>query len=335
MADPGAVTPIERLDFDAAELMKKHPPAWRNSNKQVVYGIACPPGSVHLGRISFTRWEAMVVPKAVEPARTDAVLARPGFFDYAPVLDPAEAVEWHVNFADPHLFVAYGGPLFAQDEIQVAEHPALGALREALDAAGVGSTTLGHAGPTPILVTGVERRVSIRTDPDAAAGRPNGLYGNEFARADPEAVRQATSPIVPPAISNLVAISAPPGGYGRYGHDVIESILATAYTGFRAAVLESARLRGEGTQVVVHTGYWGCGAFGGNRVLMALLQVIAADMAGLDRLVFYTGGQGGEAPLDKALGILANLDAGGPIETRALIEELVGMRFEWGVSDGN
>jgi hypothetical protein len=329
------VTPIERLDFDAAELINEHPPAWRNSNKQVVYEIACPPGSVHHGRIGFTRWEAMALPAAVEPARADLVLARRGFYDYAPILDPAEGVEWHVNFADPHLFVAYGGPLFAQEEIQVAEHPALGALREALNAAGVRSTTLGHAGPTPILVSGVERRVSIRTGPNAAAGRPRGLYGNEFARADPAAVRQATSRIDPPTISNLVAMSAPPGGYGRYRQEEIGSILSTACTGFRAAVLESARLRGDGTHVAVHTGYWGCGAFGGNRVLMATLQVVAAGMAGLDRLAFHTGGRGGEAPLEKALGIRTNLDAGGPIENRALVEKLVGIGFEWGVSDGN
>ncbi len=33
---------------------------------------------------------------------------------------------WHVNFADRHLFVAYGSPLMAQDEIQCMEHPVLG-----------------------------------------------------------------------------------------------------------------------------------------------------------------------------------------------------------------
>jgi Poly (ADP-ribose) glycohydrolase (PARG) len=43
------------------------------------------------------------------------------------------------------------------------------------------------------------------------------------------------------------------------------------------------------TSVAVHTGYWGCGAFGGNRVLMALLQVLAAGSAGLDQLVFHVG----------------------------------------------
>ncbi len=55
-------------------------------------------------------------------------------YDYARAAGVEGAVEWHVNFADPRLFTAYGLGLFAQDEMQVAEHPALGALREALHA---------------------------------------------------------------------------------------------------------------------------------------------------------------------------------------------------------
>lgn len=38
----------------------------------------------------------------------------------------------YVNFADPNMFVAYAGPLFAQDEIQVMEHPTLASVREYL-----------------------------------------------------------------------------------------------------------------------------------------------------------------------------------------------------------
>jgi len=276
----------------------------------------------------------MALPASVEPARTGVVLSRPGFYDYAPILDPANAVEWHVNFADPHLFVAYGSSLFAQDEMQAAEHPALGALRESLEATGARSTTLDRDGPTPVLVTGVERRVSIATDPNPSAGRPGGLYGNAFARADPEVVRKATSRIDPPTISNLVAMSAPPGGSGPYRQDVIEGILTTAYTGFRAAALESARIRREGTPVAVHTGYWGCGAFGGNRVLMALLQVVAAEMADLDRLVFHLGGPGGEVPLEKASGMLLDFGRGGRYGSQTFLEEVRRMGFEWGASNG-
>jgi hypothetical protein len=64
--------------------------------------------------------------------------------------------------------------------------------------------------------------------------------------------------------------------------------------------------------VVVHTGFWGCGAFGGNRVLMALLQAIAAQLASLEVLVFYTFDSGGTQALETALSTLRDLAPGGP-----------------------
>lgn len=82
---------------------------------------------------------------------------------------------------------------------------------------------------------------------------------------------------------------------GRYRLDEITGTLVTAFTGFRAAVEESERQLG-GMSCVIHTGYWGGGAFGGNRVLMSMLQILAAQMAGVDRLVFHTGAPGGECP---------------------------------------
>jgi Poly (ADP-ribose) glycohydrolase (PARG), Macro domain fold len=220
--------------------------------------------------------------------------------------------------------------------MQVAEHPGLASLKQALEATGAETWTDGPVGPTPVLVTGVERRVAIATDPDAAAGRPHGLYGNAFARADPDAIRRATTRIDPPTTSNLVAIAAIANGQGRYTRDQIHKILVTAYTGFRAAVLESERLVGGPALVAVHTGHWGCGAFGGDRVLMAMLQAFAARMAGLERLVFHTGAPGGgDAPVADALGRIAVLTDGQPTATEALLAAIDGMGFRWGVGDGN
>ena len=62
------------------------------------------------------------------------VSERRSFSDYVRSELLPNAVEWHVNFADPLLFGAYGTAFFAQDEIQVAEHPALAALHEVLAA---------------------------------------------------------------------------------------------------------------------------------------------------------------------------------------------------------
>jgi hypothetical protein len=331
MTDP---TPLDRREFDAAALLADHPPRVHDANKQVVLDIAWPPGAVHRGTIGYTRWAAMELPDRFEPVPADLVLPRPGFFDYGPILDGGDVVEWHVNFADPCLFVAYAGGLFAQDELQVAEHPGLAALRQAFLAAGVEPRTDGPAGPTPVLVTGVERRVSIETDPDSAAGRPHGLYGNAFAAAEAAAVRRATTPIDPPTVTNLVAIAAIAGGRGRYTRDEIRRTLVTAYTGFRAAVLESARLTGGPARVVVHTGYWGCGAFGGDRVLMAMLQVLAARMASLERLAFHTGSPLGDAPLVDALDRIAALTGGQPTATEDLIAAIDDQGHRWSVGNG-
>jgi hypothetical protein len=329
--------PLERHDFDASLLMAEHPPVWRNANKQAVFEVACPPGTAHGGRLGYSRWSAMPLPDRVDPrAVSGLIVPREGYFDYAPLLDPGTGLEWHLNFADPHLFVAYGGSLFAQDEMQVLEHPALGALKEALTALGRPAITAERGRATPVLVTGAERRCRVATEPNPAAGRPDGLYGNAFGRAGADTVRRATTRIDPPTITNLVAIAAPSGGHGRYRADEIESVLVTAYTGFGAAVRESRRGRDAAGPVVVHSGYWGCGAFGGNRVLMTLLQALAAAMAGLDRLVFHTGAPGGRVPLDRAVKLLREeIAIGGTADTRELIERIEAMAFEWGVSDGN
>lgn len=325
---------LDRRTFDAATLMRDHAPRWTHPNKRLVFEIGSPPGSIHGGTIGYTRWAAEPLPDRMRAGR-GLVTVRPGYFDYEPVLGGPNTVEWHVNFADPDLFGAYAGALFAQDEMQVAEHPALGALKEALESIGIRPMTADSRGPTPVLVTGVERRVAVSTDPDPAAGLPRGLYGNAFAAATPDAVRAATRRIDPPTATNLIAIAAPYPGRGAYDAVTIETILVTAYTGFAAAVDESRRLVGADARVAIHTGYWGCGAFGGNRTLMALLQIIAAGTAGVARFVFHTGQRGGEAPLSTAIDVEAELVSRGTDETWALIEAIVTRRFQWGRSDGN
>lgn len=119
--------------------MTEHPPVLRDPNKKVVFEVACPVGTVHEGEIAYSRWPALALPEVMAlDGAAQRVKVREGVYDYASATGmeggPFGAVEWHVNFADPRLFTAYGSGLFAQDEMQVAEHPALGALREALSA---------------------------------------------------------------------------------------------------------------------------------------------------------------------------------------------------------
>ena len=85
--------------------------------------------------------------------------AMPGYYEYA----GGDAATWHVNFADPFLFVAYGSRLLAQDELQCVEHPALGSIREAL---GEHALTEQDNMATPVLIAGVERRCVLATAPN-------------------------------------------------------------------------------------------------------------------------------------------------------------------------
>jgi hypothetical protein len=277
-AMPESLTPLCREIFNAQQLVTAFPPKLRDRNKKVVYGIACPAGSTHQGQLVFTRWPELPLPKHFAAAHEKtACEPREDVFGYEPTQSDSRTVEWYLNFAHHDLFCAYGGALLAQDEMQVAEHPSLASLREALlHSSTVKPATVENGRPTPVLIRGVERRCAIATDRNEAEGRPFGLYGNHFSSAKPDVVERATRIIQPPTITNLIAIEAPSYGSGVYSQGEIAYILRTAYSGFHAAVLESTQAAVEANAsaapvVVVHTGFWGCGAYGGNRILMALL----------------------------------------------------------------
>ena len=315
---------ISLLELPAAELVASHPPIWRDANKRVVAQLSCPPGAEHRGQIRVTRWRAGALSDEL-PEPLPALEAHADLFAYTPA--PPGETHWHLNFADRRLFVAYGSGLLAQDELQVAEHPALGSVAEAMSALPDHVPLTAEDEATPILIAGVERRCVISTLPDLEAGRVHGLYGNRFQRATPDVIRGAVTVLDPPTISNILAIEAPTAYRGAYTAEQIRFILRTAVAGFHAAKLESSGA------LVIHTGFWGCGAYGGNRELMALLQIIAARIAGVSRLVFHAfDGQGLE--LYRA-GEAVALELAGLRSLDQMVSVIVELGYQWGESDGN
>jgi len=326
---------IVRKTFNAAALVDAHPPRFTHPNKKLVHGLASPESAPPRGALVYSRWRAMPLPEVV-PAAAPTHEMREDVFSYEQA--GVGTFDWTLNFADPHLFVAYGGPLLAQDELQVLEHPALGSLCEALRASSdprLAPITVEGGASTPVLVRGVERRCALATDPDPFEERPLGLYGNRFARAKEDAVQRALKVLRPPTISNILAMSAPPGGTGPYSEAEIHDILATAYTGFRAARAEAESTAGE-VVTTVHTGHWGTGAFGGNKILMAMLQMVAARLAGVGRLVYYTVDAAGSEPHQEAKHrVDALLLERAALRVADLVRAVHGMGFVWGESDGN
>src|SRR5258706_2055285 len=211
-----------RRDYDAATLVRDHPPKLKHPHKQLVYELC--DGAATTGPLTVTRWAAEM-PTQLALAATD-VAAVPGHFDYT----GDHAGVWHLNFADPELFFAYGSALLAQDELQCAEHPVLGSIREALLAEHVPALTENDrdGASTPILVANVERRCAIGTAPTAE--RTLGLYGNRFAAAPAEVVRAAVRLQRPPTRTNLIPMAAPPRD-GELTRAPIDQVLSTAFTG--------------------------------------------------------------------------------------------------------
>jgi len=303
-----------------------------DERKQLIYDLLMK-DRIFEGDLGFSRWKP-VVPDPIDLNFNTIIL--PQQTQYAYQSSEPGIVEWYVNFADPQLFVAYGTDLFAQDEMQVAEHPILAHLKEGLLCIYRTSdvnysykpSTVDTKMPTPILITGADRVGKIHTG--KAPGLPNGLYGNHFAKAPFEAIKNATQVFENPTQTNLICMSALKASWGRYTLDQIEYLLTTAYTSFKAAHSESLRLDNS-CQIHIHTGNWGCGAFGGNLELTALLQLVAAKAAKINTITYHTFNTKGTEALNRGIKRLESLNDNCTFSE--LCNIIIGMEYYWGVSN--
>ena len=308
------------------ELLRNFPATPEHPNKKILYSLT--KESDPNGDISISRWSA-AAPPSVIPAKKTLISSSREPFRYDPVEE--DEVAWHLNFANADLFCSYGGPFFAQDELQVAEHPILASVRlwmlSSQDKA-LSPTTREGIVATPVLIKSVARRCQIDTSE---------IYGARFGRATPEKIKAAVRLLDPPTYSNILAMEAPVGGKGAYTFGELLRIVQTAHCGFAAAKKISAEKK-----VKIHTGHWGTGAYGGNKIVMSALQILAAQLAGIDALVYHTidaeeqfveGLQVYEHVTKTSLFSRLMRSPGKDLQT--ILREIEAMKFRWGVSDGN
>ena len=281
--------------------------------------------------VTVSRWSLEARPEHILSTAC-SIGQTPTYFDYQPST-PGGTDHWYLNFADRHLFGFYRSSLFAQDEMQVAEHPVLASIRSKLliqsevDSCFQPLTRTDNGSTTPYLIRAAERRIAVDTLP--TADNPRGLYGNNFSEASDDVIRKATTVLEPPTLSNIIAIDAPTPDFGIYTEQQVEQVLLTAYTGFSAAVMSAASAGFECT--VIHSGNWGCGAFGGNRELMYLAQMIAADLAGADELLLHSVDSLSYEQARNHYQVLCESGADLP----GALGFIINQQYQWGVSDGN
>lgn len=248
-----------------------------------------------------------------------------GFYDYTKAKADEDA--WFVNFADPVLFVAYDSDMFAQDEIQTLEMPLLASCCRYLDEkrpGGFVTKTNVDGNPTPYLFRNVPYWISVNTRPVLNDGTTGNIYGNAFASASDEEIRAGIRTFEGNVRCNVLAIAAPREGVGRYSEDEIAELMKTLLCSF-SAVREQSR-----GKTVIHSGNWGCGAFGGNKELMYLAQMYAAGVCGINELVLHAVDEKALERAKRSLGYM-----GGEMKLKDVIAYLLSKGFEWGVGDGN
>ncbi len=171
------------------------------------------------------------------------------------------------------------------------------------------------------------------------------IYGNAFVNATEDQLKKAFKSVQPPQVVNLIAIEAPSYGQGHYTHEQIKYILTTCYTGFKAAQIlankthtmntgysqpNQRRSSRSGTNTfptIIHTGWWGCGAYGNNRQVMLITQILAAHWAQIDRIIFHTQTNEHHNDTEKAEKVVENLLHKKQVDE--VIEEIFKLNLEW------
>jgi len=290
-------------------------------------------------KLIFSRWKELNI-STLNLTYPTITKCEQDTYTYDPT--PEGKFVWYVNFADQSLFVAYGSGLFAQDEIQVAEHPTLGHLKEALTTIYRGSDsnygcrpiTKDGNQPTPILVRGAERLCRVKTGQNAAEGRPQGLYGNHFEKAPEAVIVKATQVFDNPTTTNLICMAAHKSSWGTYTLPQIKYLFSTALTSFTAAKVEAATID-KNLKIVIHTGNWGCGAFGGNLELVVIVQIMAGIAAGIDEIIYHSFDKKGTLGFDNGhKRVRQLLEEHKTIPVNDFLEILFEMHFQWGMSNG-
>jgi hypothetical protein len=151
---------------------------------------------------------------------------------------------------------------------------------------------------------------------------PRGIYGNQFSAVKAKVIQEQFCTVLEPQLVHIVAMEAPKHGFGEYTFGQVMDVLVTACGAFGAVRKEGARM--------VHSGNWGCGAFGGNVVLMALLQMVAARAAGVNLTCHVMQNENEWRQAQQ----LMEQWVGETLNVHAFVQKILEHRFKWNYGNG-
>ena len=237
--------------------------------------------------------------------------------------------DFFMNFADRLLFGFYDADNFAQDEIQTLEMPLLASCMLYLDEKNLPllkPVTKENKKPTPYIFEGVPYWLRINLSYNG-----QNLYGRNFRNASKDLLEKAVQVVQEEKLVNIIAARAPACGSGQYTKAQLAEFLESAYCAFRGAVLCNAADSdgSESKPVRIHTGNWGCGAFGNNLTVSYLVQLIAGSFAKTGTLIFHAPDK---PTLQKAIDLISTLPS--KLTFSQAVDFLFEQKLCWNESDG-
>ena len=260
-----------KVTLTSYALNLQYVPTIMHPNKRHVYDLMTDKKPLH-DKITLTTIPPSKLPdidlnEPSEP-RTHLILHK-DVFDYT----PKGPNHYWADFGDPQPFQYVSDKHFAQEEILAVMHPATFHIDQYLKTQHKNQAL--HPGQI-LLVEGAYQYGSIET---------KDLYGQQFSEANADTLTRACTWTPPNAQhpDNIFVMCAPHAGIrleDPYDLDDLTEIFTTAYTAFSAIVKKNP-------EASIHTGNWGCGAFGGNPKVMGILQIAAAHFANVKQLHYY------------------------------------------------
>jgi hypothetical protein len=297
-------TKLHSITFGPLTIIpSQYPHHISNANKQFVYNYLVRGRNID-DPVTVTKW-GLKDPRPMNKLPLFAttkpqIVPVDGPFRYE--ASTADTVHWTANFADRNLFGFCEGPLLAQDELQVLEHPALAHVKNALPAeqrilepldtvlfqnvprlGALDALTPIPAHDTQILYANY---FATPAQAEILSRLTRSLYGNYFTNATQREILTRLTPFSYRTSSNIFAIVAPHISSALEGQPYQKKDLGRLFFTFYNAS-QSIKVTCPGKKIVLHTGNWGCGAFGNDPKTVYILQMAAARFAGIDELQIH------------------------------------------------
>ena len=305
--------------MDRFELAEMHPNKQYIYNRAVRANSALPDGierCITVKQMDAERCKRNNKLTSVTASMAGTFSEMGGAYDYHQM--GREGRHWWVVFSGDRPLMAYNGAMFAQEEIAAAIHPALCHLKEALQKEDI--VLRRHGRCDPLLVECVQCNVSLDL---------TNLYGRLFDQATKKQVSSSLTLRDPPTLSSLIFMTSHPMSQGAYTRANLLYLYETACAAFEGVTFYYFAM-----YHYVHTGHWGCGALGGNRVAVALMQMLAAaTVSPVLRLVYHTFDTNGSEAYQHALALFQEWCTATDISVDQFIDNAVAAAFQWGESD--